>query len=315
MSLTTRLRAFRVVASRPQSAPCTIDRYLQRRFDVRKWSLLPARAAMLFVAVAFAPCAAISQERFDRHDRERDRFRHEHYYPAPGFSVTVLPSGYMSVTFGTGRYFFHSGVWYQQAGPGYVVVRPPLGVVVPVLPPDYTVVSIAGVPYYYANDIYYAAGPGGYVVAQPPVTASPVPGQIPLPAPMSAPLSQSVPGYAVTELPPGNMAIMFSSQRYYYQAGVWYRRNGHRFVVVRPPAGIRVPVLPPSYATVSIAGVPYYYANNTYYAAGPGGYVVAEPPIAAVSTPPPSPPPGPAQQAWQTPQAAPAPTAQGAPPA
>jgi hypothetical protein len=72
-------------------------------------------------------------------------------------------------------------VWYQQAGPGYVVVRPPVGVVVPVLPPAYSTVWAGGFPYYYADDVYYSAAPGGgYVVANPPTeeAAGPAPGPL-----------------------------------------------------------------------------------------------------------------------------------------
>ena len=54
-------------------------------------------------------------------------------------------------------------------------------------------------------------------------------------------------------------------------------------MVVLPPMGITVPMLPPAYATLWIAGAPYYYANDyangVYYAAAPGqGYVVVAPP-------------------------------------
>ena len=96
--------------------------------------------------------------------------------------MPVLPAGNLAITFGGGRLYFHAGVFFRSAGPAYVVVRPPLGIVVPVLPPAYSTVWIAGAPYYYANDTYYAATPGGagYAVVAPlpgaePTTASPVP--------------------------------------------------------------------------------------------------------------------------------------------
>lgn len=106
-----------------------------------------------------------------------DRFHHNHFYPALGYSVAVLPAGNLAVKFGGGRFWFHSGVWFQQGAAGYVVVRPPVGIVAPVLPPAYTTVWVAGVPYYYANDAYYSAAPGGYVVANPPTeeAAAPAP--------------------------------------------------------------------------------------------------------------------------------------------
>jgi hypothetical protein len=59
-------------------------------------------------------------------------------------------------------------VWYRRSGPGFVVVRPPIGIVVPILPPGYSTVVAAGVPYYYADDVYYEQAPGGYAVVTPP---------------------------------------------------------------------------------------------------------------------------------------------------
>src|SRR2546421_12127929 len=112
----------------------------------------PARLAAAFLAAALLSMSlAHAQERRERreHERERfqtphwvfdDRFRHNHYYPAPGYSLAVLPPGNLALMFGGARYWFHSGVWYQSAGPGYVVARPPVGIVAPVLPPAYTTV-------------------------------------------------------------------------------------------------------------------------------------------------------------------------------
>jgi hypothetical protein len=54
-------------------------------------------------------------------------------------------------------------------------------------------------------------------------------------------------------------------------------------VVVRPPFGLVVSVLPPYYSTVWIGGLPYYYANDVYYTwdAAQNGYVVTAPPPGA----------------------------------
>ena len=151
-------------------------------------------ARAIAIALAFASLSPIPVQAQGR-ERERERnphwvldqrYHHNHYYPAPGYSVTILPTGNIGVTFGGGRFFYHSGVWFRAAGPRYVVVRPPIGVVVPVLPPAYTTVWYGGVPYYYANDIYYVQGPGGYAVAEPPPGAAPSvapPAQPPAPFP------------------------------------------------------------------------------------------------------------------------------------
>jgi len=51
-------------------------------------------------------------------------------------------------------------------------------------------------------------------------------------------------------------------------------------VVITPPIGLSIAVLPPYYSTLWIGGIPYYYADNVYYTAAPdqSGYVVATPP-------------------------------------
>jgi hypothetical protein len=83
--------------------------------------------------------------------------------------------------------------------------------------------------------------------------------------------------------------------RFYYSGGVWYAARGPGFVVVGPPIGVFVPVLPPFYTTVWVGGLPYYYANDTYYVwrGDSTGYEVVDPPGASdqattTTQPPPS---------------------------
>ena len=54
-----------------------------------------------------------------------DRYRHNHYYPSVGYAISILPAGNIAVSFRSGRFFFHSGVWYQPAPSGFVVVTRP----------------------------------------------------------------------------------------------------------------------------------------------------------------------------------------------
>jgi hypothetical protein len=102
-----------------------------------------------------------------------DRYNHGHFYPARGASVRVLPEGYRPYFFGGRSFYFSAGVWYAPGPAGFVVVRPPVGVVISVLPPYYSTVWIGGIPYYYANDVYYTWDPAqsGYVVVDPPANA------------------------------------------------------------------------------------------------------------------------------------------------
>jgi len=72
-------------------------------------------------------------------------------------------------------------------------------------------------------------------------------------------------GYVVGAVPRESIVVNHYHDHYYYSGGVWYAPRGPRFVVVTPPFGLFVPVLPPFYTTVWFGGVPYYYANDSYY--------------------------------------------------
>jgi len=85
-------------------------------------------------------------------------------------------------------------------------------------------------------------------------------------------------GFAVGVLPLGYVGLRGG---FFFADGVFYAARGPGFVVVAPPVGLFVPVLPPFYATVSFGGVPYYYADDTYYVAASGGYQVVAPPPGA----------------------------------
>jgi hypothetical protein len=104
-------------------------------------------------------------------------------------------------------------VWYEPGPGGYVVVRPPVGIVLPVLPPAYTTVWVAGAPYYYANDVYYTAAQGGYAVAQPP---------------MDAPVTQTQP-------PPAPATWYYCDSAKTYYPYVSECREGWRTVPATPP--------------------------------------------------------------------------------
>lgn len=163
---------------------------------------LPLAAGVVAQSV---PADAHAQGRYHNpHWVLDERYHHNHYYPAPGYSMTVLPSGNVGITFRSGRFFYHSGVWFRASGSRYVVVRPPVGIVAPVLPPGYTTIWSGGVPYYYANDVYYVQGPGGYVVAEAPAVtvappvAQPVP---PTPYPPQAVAPPTYPPQAAVPVP------------------------------------------------------------------------------------------------------------------
>lgn len=102
--------------------------------------------------------------------RKDERYRHNHYYPREGRIVKVLPKRRYPIRYRDRDYFYFGGVWYLPSGPGYSIVRPPIGIVVPILPSFYTTIWFGGIPYYYANDTYYLwrADLNGYQVTAPP---------------------------------------------------------------------------------------------------------------------------------------------------
>ncbi|MGO9138283.1 MAG: DUF6515 family protein [Syntrophales bacterium] len=93
-------------------------------------------------------------------------------------------------------------------------------------------------------------------------------------------------GQYVERLPSGYRAVFHGRSEYYFYGGVWYRPYGARFVIIAPPFGIVVPILPPYCTTIMLGGVPYYYANEVYYTQTAGGYMVVEPPAGVMQAPP-----------------------------
>ena len=159
-----------------------------------------ARAAAAFLAVVACVSSAHSQERrgVERREIQRERFHtdhwafdhrfnHNHYYPQFGYGIRALPPGHVVLTFRGEPFFFHAGVWYRRGGPGFVVVRPPIGIIVPILPPSYSTVVVGSVPYYYADDTYYEQAPGGYAVVTPPPGVAEADTSAPVAPPQAAP--------------------------------------------------------------------------------------------------------------------------------
>lgn len=79
---------------------------------------------------------------------------------------------------------------------------------------------------------------------------------------------------------PRSRVVVWGGVNYHWGGGVWYRPWGPGFMVVTPPMGVVVPVLPPAYVVRSIGATTYYLSNDVYYTANPAGsgYIVAAPP-------------------------------------
>lgn len=98
---------------------------------------------------------------------------HAHVYPATGYRVHALPPHSRFIAWGGVRYGYWDGVWYAPYGAGFIVSRPPIGVVVSDLPAFRTVVTIGGLTYLYANGVYYRERPDGYEVMPSPIVGAP----------------------------------------------------------------------------------------------------------------------------------------------
>ena len=84
--------------------------------------------------------------------------------------------------------------------------------------------------------------------------------------------------------PPG-VSGSFRGSRYFFDRGRWYADRGGGVVVVRPPIGLTLGMLPPYYSTLWVGGIPYFYADGTYFLwrERERRYVVVDEPSAAVA--------------------------------
>jgi hypothetical protein len=110
----------------------------------------------------------------------------------------------------------------------------------------------------------------------------------------------------VTVLPSGYRTVAVAGTRYYHHGGVYYRREGRKYVVVESPyrrfseydrgrdrdrrpdwnnphpghaGGVTVARrLPGGYRTVTHRGVRYYRVGDVYYQSRGDGYIVVESP-------------------------------------
>jgi len=88
-------------------------------------------------------------------------------------------------------------------------------------------------------------------------------------------------GAVVDRMPRGHRVFNYRGHHYHFHNGVWYRPFGSRFMVVAPPVGLVVPVLPSGAVVLTIGGVPYYRYGDVYYMHDRDGYRVVERPAEA----------------------------------
>lgn len=91
------------------------------------------------------------------------------------------------------------------------------------------------------------------------------------------------PGYVIDRFPGQNYRVPYRGQDYFFSDGYWYRPQGPRYVVVRPPYGVRVRYLPDYAERMWIGSAMFFLAAGTYYQyqANSQEYVVVNPPVAS----------------------------------
>lgn len=107
----------------------------------------------------------------DSYHRPQPDYRHydrEHYRPRPVKHVVhYIPPRHAVILHGHERYHYYSGRYYRPWNSGFILVRPPLGLIVMSLPIGHRVFISAGIPYFVFGDVYYRQVPMGYQVVEP----------------------------------------------------------------------------------------------------------------------------------------------------
>jgi hypothetical protein len=73
------------------------------------------------------------------------------------------------------------------------------------------------------------------------------------------------PGYTIGTIPKVAVTVTLGSLVFYYADGIYYRRHHSGFMVIVPPIGLIVPILPVGYTVFYLHGVTYYYYAGVYY--------------------------------------------------
>ena len=113
---------------------------------ISRFSMAFAGAALAAQVGTVGLAAEPHWDRYGRIERLDDRYHHGHYHVPRGVVVHELPAGYHPYWFHGSRFYFAAGVWYAPGAEGFLVVRPPAGLLVMSLPPYYTTVWIGAYP-------------------------------------------------------------------------------------------------------------------------------------------------------------------------
>ncbi|MBB5211336.1 DUF6515 family protein [Microbulbifer hydrolyticus] len=153
-----------------------------------------------------------------------------------GFTVPVLPGGFINMAVGGRPYYYGGGYFYRPAPSGYVVVSAPLGASVLTLPSSAVQVQIGGFSYYQYGGAYYQWQPqvNRYVVVPAPagVTTTTTTTVTTTGGPVASAYN---PGQVLDNLPAGYTAEVVNGVQYYRYGEHYFmptQRDGREVYVV-----------------------------------------------------------------------------------
>ena len=202
----------------------------------------------------------------------------KHYF---GYRISVLPASYITrVVLGV-PYYIVGDVYYRMIGGVYYVCRPPYGVILdPVL--DGVALSACTFAYYtQINRAYSTMNENAQIImeqneiiaANNAIIASQnetIAAQNEVISSQVAALSSDNDALAEESYLLANklgLAQSYASisEEYYYEDGVFFKKDGDNYVTIVPPAGALIDELPDDYDEVEMEGDVYYRVEDTLY--------------------------------------------------
>lgn len=135
----------------------------RRRRDDRHWDDR-RHGGSRSSGVRYAPLG--EQRRYDGDDGRRHDSRRPVHHEVRRM-VHHLPPRHAVILHGHEHYHYYAGRFYRPWDAGYILVRPPLGLIVLSLPIGSRLVVSAGITYHVFGDVYYRRVPAGYEVVEP----------------------------------------------------------------------------------------------------------------------------------------------------
>ena len=157
---------------------------------------------ILFLILSFS-LTCVNAQRHKHHNIPKHHYPHYKYKKMPnwGYSYKVAPRNAYIVPHSGARYHYHSGIFYKQYGPKYVIVRAPIGVRVRTLPAGNIRFVNRGRTFFYYYGTFYVRSVDNneYITVAPPL------------------------GARIDALPNGYIKVIIDERTYYEFEGTLYK--------------------------------------------------------------------------------------------